>query len=88
MQDDQLLEKGTQAEQARDYLQSLTQNAVASLTEQLVHLYPDETAKFSAIRSQMMALEDIMGVVEADIAAGKEALARLQGEPAKKEGIL
>jgi len=78
MTDDQLLEKGTKAEQAKEYLDSLVQEAVESLTDQLLHLYPSETLKFSAIRSQMMALQDIMGVVQNDITLGKEALQRIQ----------
>jgi len=78
MTDDQLLEKGTQAEQAKEYLDSLVKVATDSLSEQLSNLYPDETIKFSAIRSQMMALQDILLSVEADIREGKNALQRIQ----------
>jgi len=84
--DDQLLEKGTQAEQAKDYLQGLVSEAIESLTEQLISLYPSETLKFSAIRSQMMALEDILGVVEHDIQKGKEALERIQTPMSEQKG--
>jgi len=78
MTDDQLLEKGTKAEQAKEYLEGLIKEATDRLSEQLLNLYPDETIKFSAIRSQMMALQDIMGVVQNDITLGKEALQRIQ----------
>ena len=84
--DDQLLEKGTQDEQAKDYLQGLVSEAIESLTEQLISLYPSETLKFSAIRSQMMALEDILGVVEHDIQKGKEALERIQTPMSEQKG--
>ena len=84
--DDQLLEKGTQAEQAKEYLQGLVDEATRSLSEQLLSLYPDETIKFSAIRSQMMALEDILGVVEHDIQKGKEALERIQSPMIEQKG--
>lgn len=88
MTNDDLLEKGTQAEQAKPYLVNLVTEATSSLSEQLLRLYPNETIKFSAIRSQMMALDDILGVVENDIIRGKEALAQIQGEQAQKGGIL
>lgn len=88
MTDDQLLEKGTQAEQAQAYLSDVIGRATTSLSEQLLNLYPDETMKFTVIRSNMLALKDILAVVDGDIQAGKEALARLQGEPRKVEGIL
>jgi len=84
--DDQLLEKGTQAEQAKDYLQGLVSEATRSLSEQLLSLYPDETIKFSAIRSQMMAIQDIMAVVEHDIQQGKDALQRIQSPAIEQKG--
>ena len=89
MTDDQLLEKGTKAEQAKEYLNGLVSEASSRLSDQLLHLYPDETIKFSAIRSQMMALDDIMAVVDNDISLGNEALNRIQSnKPDKKAGIL
>lgn len=89
MTDDQLLEKGTKAEQAKEYLQGLVSEASSRLSDQLLHLYPDETIKFSAIRSQMMALDDVLAVVESDIAMSVEALNRIQAnEPEQKAGIL
>lgn len=84
--DDQLLEKGTQAEQAKEYLQGLVDEATRSLSEQLLSLYPDETIKFSAIRSQMMAIQDIMAVVAHDIQQGKDALQRIQSPMIEQKG--
>ena len=86
MTDDQLLEKGSQAEQAKEYLQGLVSEATRSLSEQLLSLYPDETIKFSVIRSQMIAIGDIMGVVEHDIKQGQEALQRIQSPMSEQKG--
>lgn len=88
MTDDMLADKGYQAEQAKSYLVDVINRASNSLSEQVSCLYPDETMKFTVIRSQMMALKDILAVVDGDIQAGKEALERLSGEPRKVEGIL
>lgn len=88
MTDEEIFAKGSQAEMARDYIGNLVREAINSLSDQLLHLYPDETIKFSAIRSQMQALEDIILVVDNDIVAGKEALASIQGVAVQKEGIL
>jgi len=84
--DDALLEKGTQAQQAQPYIDDLVRDAVASLSDQLNNLYPDETLKFSVIRSQMMALNDIMGVVANDIKAGQDALERIQSPMDEQKG--
>jgi len=86
MTDDQLLEKGSRAEQAKDYLQELVTGATTSLSEQLLNLYPDETVKFSVVRSQMIAIADIMGVVEHDIKQGQEALERIQSPMSEQKG--
>lgn len=88
MTDEEIFAKGSQAEMARGYLLELVNGASDRLSEQLLHLYPDEAIKFSSIRSQMMALDDVMLVVDNDIVAGKEALARIQGVTVQKEGIL
>ena len=89
MTDEEIFAKGSQAEMARDYLLELVNGASDRLSGQLLHLYPDETIKFSAIRSQMMALDDIMAVVDNDISLGNEALNRIQSnKPDKKAGIL
>jgi hypothetical protein len=84
--DDQLLEKGTKAEQAKEYLEGLIKEATDRLSEQLLNLYPDETIKFSVIRSQMMSLHDILLVVEADIREGQNALERIQNPVAEQKG--
>jgi ATP/maltotriose-dependent transcriptional regulator MalT len=86
MTDDQLLEKGTKAEQAKEYLEGLIKEATDRLSEQLLNLYPDETIKFSVIRSQMMSLHDILLVVEADIREGQNALERIQNPVAEQKG--
>lgn len=79
MTGDELITRGAEAEQARDYVLALVSGAKDLILDRLINLAPDQTLLFTIYKSQLQCLDDIPAVVESDIRAGREAIDELQG---------
>jgi hypothetical protein len=85
---DALITRGAEAEQAREYINSIVSGAKELILDRLISLAPDQTLLFTIYRAQMLCLDDISTVVEADISAGRSAILTAQGEYHTQNGIL
>jgi hypothetical protein len=83
-----LMNKGAEAEQAWEYVSQLVESAKEQMFDRIMALAPDQTLHFTILKAQLQALDDVILVLEADIANGKGAIQRIQGETSQKAGIL
>lgn len=89
MTDNELMDRGAQAEQAKPYIASVLDQAKGMILDRLITLAPDQTMLFTVYRSQILYLDDILALVEGDIREGQNAIDRIQGNaPIQKAGIL
>lgn len=88
LDNDALMNKGAEAEQAWAYVSQLVETAKEQIFDRIMALAPDQTLLFTVYKSQVQALDDVMLVLEGDINNGKNAILRLQGEASQKAGIL
>jgi hypothetical protein len=88
MNDELLLARAAEAAQAKPYIETVINEAKNLIFDRIMGLAPDQTIYFTVYKSQMVCLDDILSVLEADITNGQNALARLQGETEQKGGIL
>lgn len=85
MTDQEITNRGTDAEEFKRYLEERPYfTSVVAVAKQMIwnniaSLRPDETIKFTVLKSQLTGVEELMSLIEMDIEAGQKALARMQG---------
>jgi hypothetical protein len=97
MTDQQLINRGSDAEQFKRYLEdnpyfnSVVEEARRIITESIMSLKPDEQMKFTVLKSMLTSIDDLLNLIEIDVYAGQKALAKLQAggdEGITQKGIL
>jgi hypothetical protein len=86
--DEQLMNRGAEAEQSRDYIVTVIDHAKDMILDLIMNLSPDETMKFSILKSEILGINELLSIVEADINEGRAAIQRIQGTTPLGNGIL
>lgn len=88
LDDRELADKGSRAENALPYIEELLQAAKDIVLDNLVNLSADETFKFSYYKAQLNSFDDVKNLAIGDISEGSRAIDRIQGNHTQKGGIL
>ena len=88
MLDSEVADRGFRAEQALPYLEEVLKTAKDAILDRFMELLPDETYKFTVLKSHLLCLDEIASLVHGDIEEGKRAIDRVQGNDTQKGGIL
>lgn len=85
---EELMERGSRAEQALPYITELMESAKSAIFDRILELSANETFKFSVLKSELLCLEEIISLVHGDINAGKREISIIQGNISPEKGIL
>jgi len=86
MDEQQIINRGSDAEEFKRYIDDNPYfNSVVALSKELIlqnimALRPDEQMKFTVLKSQDKAIDELMNLIEIDISEGKKAIDRMQSE--------
>lgn len=83
-----MMERGAAAENASDYVKTIIKEAKEIILDRIVALQPDQTILFTVYKSELIALDDILSVLAADIINGKNAISEIQNAETRQNGIL
>lgn len=92
MTEQEIINRGSDAEQFKRYVEDNPYfTSVVALSKQLIWqnicaLKPDEQMKFTVLKSQELAIEELMNLIEMDIYEGQKAISRLQELETREEG--
>jgi hypothetical protein len=84
MTEQEIINRGSDAEQFKRYMEENPYfTSVIALSKQLLwqnicDLRPDEQMKFTVLKAQQDAIEELMNLVEIDIYEGQKAISRMQ----------
>lgn len=70
------------------YFEGMLERIRLEYGRQILSLLPEETAIFTALRTKMDAIDDVMNVARNDVLIGSDALKKLSGESEQPKGIL
>ena len=90
MNDQEIINRGSDAEDFKRYLEdkpyfiSVVANAKQINWLKICDLKPDEQMKFTILKSQQQAIEDLMSLIDIDIYNGQKAVERMQSEKGEK----
>ena len=79
MLDEELIERGSQAEQSQEYVASLIERSKGHIFDNIMALAPNQTELFTVFKSQIVYLDNVLATVAADIRDGQKAIERIQG---------
>jgi len=99
MTEQEIINRGSDAEQFKRYLEDNPYfTSVIALSKQMLWqnicgLRPDEQMKFTVLKAQQEAIEELMNLIEIDIYEGQKAISRVQnpehgGEVYQKGDVL
>lgn len=91
MNDQEIINRGAEAEQFKRYIEengyfnSIVAIARVLISHNIASLKPDEQMKFTILKSQEIAIDDLLSIIESDIIEGQKAIDRVQSGTRDKD---